>query len=148
MSKNTITQVNATRNQSTANYVADHVFLGDNDYDEMALVNVTATAAVTLTSGMLVFKTAAGTVDVNPAAANIDSVVGVLRMDGDIEIADAGTMDVNVCLRGRIAEEMIVVGGITLATLIPTTFKTLRDKLNSLGFHLTNRVENTKQDNQ
>ena len=147
MSKNTVSQVNNTRNQSTALFTADKVFLGNNDYDPITLTNAAAGAQVTLESGMLLYKTAAGVVDVNPAAANIANVVGILRMDSNVDLADAGSLAVNMAIRGDIAEEMLVLGTANLDTLIPTTQRTLRDHLNGLGFHLVAGVENTKFDN-
>ena len=143
------TQVNVTKNQSTFLIEQKHVFLFDNKYDETIFNNTTASAEVTLTSGMLMFKLSATEVDVLAAAASIAAVVGIAAMDNDAVVADAGTQDINICIGGGIAEEGIVLpGGITLDTVIPTTQLTLRDRLNELGFHISSAgMEHTKFDN-
>jgi hypothetical protein len=149
MSKNQIEQVNATRNQSMAKYTHDHVFLGNNDFDEKTLNNTTAAAEVTITSGTLLFKLSPTEVDVLDAAANIANVVGIAAMEADVAVANAATLDINVCLRGEVAEELIdLPAGVTLDTVIPTTQLTLRDRLNELGFHLVAGTNNTKFDNE
>lgn len=143
-----IEQVNITRNQSTLKVTLEHVFLFNNKYDERTLDNVTAGAQITLKIGNLLFKNAATTVDVLDAAANIDNIVGILALEDDVDLADTSTLDINMATQGTIAEEKIILpGGVTFDTVIPTTTRTLRDHLNSIGFHLETSSENTKFDN-
>jgi hypothetical protein len=149
MSNNSVTQVNATNNQSMAKYVHDHMFLANNRYDKKTLTNTLLSAENTIKTGMLAVKTAAAVIDVLDVAANIANVIGILRLEGDIVLADDGSVDVNVATQGIVAEELIILpGGITLDTVIPTTLITLRDRLNELGFHLEVGTENTKFDNE
>lgn len=149
MSNNNIEQVNATRNQSIAKYTFDHIFLGNNDFEPASIDNQIAAGTITVRSGTLMFKNSATTVDKFSAATQIVDIVGIARMDEEVSILDDGTLDINIGIRGDIAEELIELpGGITLDTVIPTTNRTLRDHLNSLGFHLYAGVENTKFDNE
>jgi len=143
-----VEQKNVTRNQSTALYTLEHIFIFDNRYDEKTFNNTTATAQVTLLPGHLLFKLNATDVDLLDAAANIANVVGICAVAEENIVADAGTLPINMAIQGDIAEEgLVLTGGVTLDTVIPTTQLTLRDRLNELGFHLVSGVENTKHDN-
>jgi len=143
-----VEQKNVTRNQSTALYTLEQVFLFNNKYDSATFDNTTAGAEVALVSGMLMFKLAADTVDVLEADTQIASVVGIAAVDGELVVANTATAAINIAISGEVAEEKIVLpGGITLDTVVPTTMITLRDTLNGLGFHLVSGVENTKHDN-
>lgn len=143
-----IEQVNVTRNQSTLLITLEQVFLFNNKYDETVFDNTSATAEIILLSGHLMFKLAATTVDVLDGAANIENIVGIAAVDGELVVADTETSPINIAIQGDIAEEKIILtGSVTLDTLIPTTTRTLRDHLNGLGFHLVSGVENTKHDN-
>lgn len=144
-----VEQVNNTQNQSMAKYTHNHIFLGNNDYDEKVLTNTAQSAEITLKTGQLIMKSGASVVDVLDLAANIANVVGILTMGDDVALADDASLDVNIAIRGDIAEEQIILpAAITLDTVIPTTLRTLRDHLNSLGFHLIAGTENTKFDNE
>ena len=149
MSTNKIEQVNITRNQSTLKVTLEHIFLFDNRYDERTLDNTTASATITAQAGNLLFKNAATTVDVlTDVDANIAKIVGILALGDDVDILDAGTLDINMAISGDVAEENIILPGtMTLDDVIPTTLITLRDHLQSLGFHLVSGTENTKFDN-
>ena len=143
-----IEQKNITRNQSTLLVTLEQVFLFNNKYDPTTFDNTTAAAEVALVSGNLMFKLAAGTVDVLTEDTQIASVVGIAAVDGELVVADAATAAINIAISGEVAEEKIILpGGVTLDTVIPTTTLTLRDRLNELGFHLVSGVENTKHDN-
>ena len=143
-----VEQVNATNNQSALKVELTSIFLFGNQYDKRTLSNTTAGAQITAKAGNLLFKNAAATVDVLSVAANISSIVGILAIENDTDVANAGTLSVNMAVSGTIAEEKIILpGGITCDTVIPTTLITLRDHLNSLGFHLETSVDNTKFDN-
>ena len=142
------TQVNATRNQSTLLIDIKHIFLFDNRYDVKTINNDTAAAEITLKPGTLLFKLSATEVDALDAAANIANVVGISANETDIVLADDATATINMATEGTVAEgEIILPGGVTLETVIPTTQLTLRDRLNELGFHLETAVEHTKHDN-
>lgn len=144
---NEVEQKNITNNQSQADYTQSNVFIFDNRYDGITFTNATASAEVILKSGHILFKTAAGVVDILAAATGIADVVGIARMENDTTLADAASIDINMGVSGTISEENLELNGLTLDTLIPTTTRTLRDQLNSLGFHLSSGVENTKHDN-
>lgn len=144
-----IGQVNVTNNQSTLKISFEQVFLFNNKYDERTLHNTTAVADITTKIGSLLFKNAATTVDVlTDVDANIASIVGVLALVNDTVITNGSTLDINMATQGELNEDAIVLpGGMTFDDVIPTTTITLRDHLNSLGFHLTKSIENTKFDN-
>ena len=141
-------QVNVTGNQSTLKVSLAKIFLFDNRYDKKTLTNTAAAATITLKAGHLVHKSGATIVDLLDAAANIDNIVGIVALENDTDILNAASLDINIATEGTIAEEGIVLtGGVTLDTVIPTTNRTLRDHLFSIGFHLEASVENTKFDN-
>jgi len=143
-----VEQSNVTRNQSTATYTLESLFLFDNRYDEKTFNNTTAVAEVTLLPGHLLFKLSATDVDLLNGAANIANVVGIAAVGEENIVADAGTLNINMAIKGEVSEEGIILpAGVTLDTVIPTTQLTLRDRLNELGFHLVSGVENTKSDN-
>lgn len=144
-----IEQVNVTNNQSTLTIQFDQVFLFNNKYDERTLNNTTASGDITTKIGSLLFKNAATTVDIlTDVDANIDKVVGILALVNDTVILDTESLDINMATQGEINENAIVLpGAMTFDDVIPTTTITLRDHLNSLGFHLTKSIENTKFDN-
>ena len=143
-----VEQSNVTRNQSTATYTLESLFLFDNRYDEKTFNNTTAVAEVTLLPGHLLFKLSATDVDLLNGAANIANVVGIAAVGEENIVADAGTLNINMAIKGEVSEEgIILTGGVTLDTVIPTTQLTLRDRLNELGFHLVSGAENTKSDN-
>ena len=100
-------------------------------YDEKVFNNTTASAEATITSGNLLFKLSATDVDILDAAANIANVVGIAAMESDVAVANTATLNINMCVGGFIAEELIVLpGGVTLDTVIHTTQLRLRDRLN------------------
>lgn len=142
-------QVNVTNNQSTLKILFEQVFLFNNKYDERTLKNTTASAEITTKIGSLLYKNAATTVDIlTDVDADIDKVVGILALVNDTVMADNAELLINMATQGEINENAIVLpGGMTFDDVIPTTTITLRDHLNSLGFHLTKSIENTKFDN-
>ncbi len=144
-----IEQVNVTNNQSTLTIQFNQVFLFNNKYDERTLKNTTTSAEITTKIGSLLYKTAATEVDIlTDVDANIASVVGVLALVNDTVMADNAELLVNMATQGELNEDAIVLPGtMTFDDVIPTTTITLRDHLNSLGFHLTKSIENTKFDN-
>ena len=142
-----VEQKNVTRNQSQADYTQSNVFIFDNRYQATVFNNVAAAAEFTIADGNLLYKTAAGEVDVATEAADIEAIVGIAAIETPVVVANAATLDINMGIQGTISEENLLLNGLTLETLIPTTQLTLRDHLQSLGFVLDLGVENTKHDN-
>ena len=71
---NSVSQQTATRNQSTARYTFEQIFIGYNKFDRRTLTNEAASDSITLGVGQLLYKSGATKVDVLGAAANIDNV--------------------------------------------------------------------------
>jgi hypothetical protein len=146
---NTVSQVNVTRNQSTAVYTHEHFFLFNNKYQEAIFENDTG-GTITALPYSLVTRDAvtAGTVNPMGAATDLPTVVGILATtESIVDLVDAATINVNYCTQGDIAEELIELpGGVTLDTVQGGL--TTRDYLFRLGFHLVPAsTEHTKSDN-
>lgn len=139
-----ITQRNATRNQSTADYSHKCIFLFDNRFREEVLVLSTPVSNEEVDNqaveGKLVVRN--GT-DISLATdANLANVIGILKMDESVEIPDTGSVNVNIGTKGTIDETGLVLpDGVTLSTAVGSI--TLRDKLESIGFHLEETIEHT-----
>lgn len=145
-----IEQVNVTQNQSMLKITLEHIFLFNNKYDKVSFGNVVAAGEITLKAGDLIYKRTGTVVDkLTDVDANIAAVVGIAAMESDVVLADTNTLDINMCVKGVIAENLInLPGTMTFDDVIPTTTLTLRDHLNQLGFHLETSIDNTKFDNQ
>lgn len=143
------TQRNATRNQSTVDYSLENLFLFGNRYQTATFKNNTGGEA-TFKSGFLVLRDTSAPANIIPAiaGATLANVIGVLKLDSDTTLADAGTTPANYCIGGDIDVNLLQLPAtVTLDTVVGTTGKCLRDFLTDLGFVLKNVVENSKFDN-
>mgnify|MGYP003142503859 CR=1 FL=1 len=143
------TQRNATRNQSTVDYSLENLFLFGNRYQTATFKNDTG-AEATFKSGFLVLRDTSAPANIIPAIAGstLANVIGVLKLDSDTTLADAGTTPANYCIGGDIDVNLLQLPAtVTLDTVVGTTGKCLRDFLTDLGFVLKNVVENSKFDN-
>lgn len=146
------TQRNATRNQSTVDYSLENLFLFGNRYQTATFKNNTG-AEATFKSGFLVIRDTTAPANILPAVEGVDgadlaNVIGILKLDSETTLADAGTTPANYCISGDIDVNLLQFpAGVTLDTVVGTTGKCLRDFLTDLGFVLKNVVENSKFDN-
>lgn len=145
----TIDQRNATRNQSTADYGYDRIFIFDNKYQE-AVFNNTTGASLDLEPGSLVLRNTdvAGQVKPAVAGATLVDVVGIVKGCEVITLADGATTNINYGIGGMVDESLLQLpSGVTLETVPTGAAKNLRDILTGLGFDLKAGVNNTKYDN-
>lgn len=146
------TQRNATRNQSTVDYSLENLFLFGNRYQTATFKNNTG-AEATFKSGFLVIRETGTPANILPAVAgeagaDLAKVIGILKLDSSVTLADDGTTPANYCTGGDIDVNLIQFPAtVTLNTVVGTTGKCLRDVLTDLGFVLKNVVENSKIDN-
>lgn len=144
-----VTQRNATRNQSTADYESKKIFIFDNRYTEGVFKNNSG-SSLTLLTGMLAVRDTAIAGGFLPATvANIESVIGVVAVDGSVVLANAATTNINICTKGTIdGNKLILPATVTLDTVPTDATKTVRDILEGIGLHIdTSSVEMTKFDN-
>ena len=147
-----ITQRNADRNQSTADYQRKNVFLFGNRYQEVTFLNNTG-ASLDIENGLLVKRNPADVTQVIPATKGADGVelsktIGILSIEGKATLLDAGTISANVCISGDVDSSLLAFpAATTLATLATAVGKTYKDILTALGFVLFNVVEGSKFDN-
>lgn len=143
------TQRSATRNQSTVDYSVESLFLYNNRYQTATFENNTGDDA-TFKSGFLVLRNTSTPANIRPAIAGdtLANVIGILKLDTDTTLADAGTTPANYCISGDIDVNLLQLPAtVTLDTVVGTTGKCLRDFLTDLGFVLKNVTENTNFDN-
>ena len=142
-------QRNATRNQSTVDYSLENLFLFENRYQTATFKNNTG-AGATFKSGFLVLRETGTPANIIPAiaGATLANVIGILKLDSETTLADAGTVSANYCIGGDIDVNLLELPAtVTLNTVVGTTGKCLKDFLTDLGFVLKNVVENSKIDN-
>jgi hypothetical protein len=142
-------QRNATRNQSTVDYSLENLFLFGNRYQTATFKNNTG-AGATFKSGFLVLRETGTPANIIPAiaGATLANVIGILKLDSETTLADAGTVSANYCIAGDIDVNLLELPAtVTLNTVVGTTGKCLKDFLTDLGFVLKNVVENSKIDN-
>lgn len=76
-------------------------------------------------------------------SANLASIIGILKIDGLVPLADAATISANYALSGDIDAGLLVLPvGVTLDTIV--SGKALKDILTALGFVLKNVTELSK----
>lgn len=142
-----VTQRDNTRNQSTVDISHSHIFMGSNGFEEAVFLNNTG-AELTLKPGSLVLRNGAAPLQIIPvvADATIANVIGVIAIEDEVVLADAATLNVNYCTKGKVDETLLELpGAYTLDTVQAN--RTVKDHLNALGFELVATVENTKLDN-
>lgn len=147
MSEVKVTQRNATRNQSTADYQSKRIFIFDNRFIEGTYKNNAETDDVLSVGKLCVRDTATANGFIPATNANLANVVGVVDLDGSVTLAENATTNINVCTKGTIDGNLLVLpSGVTLNTTVGS--KSLRDVLEAIGLHVdTSTVENTKFDN-
>lgn len=147
MSEVKVTQRNATRNQSTADYQSKRIFIFDNRFIEGTYKNNAETDDVLSVGKLCVRDTATANGFLPATNANLANVVGVVDLDGSVTLAENATTNINVCTKGTIDGNLLVLpSGVTLNTTVGS--KSLRDVLEAIGLHVdTSTVENTKFDN-
>tara|TARA_R100000951_G_scaffold109183_1_gene106016 strand:+ start:223 stop:651 length:429 start_codon:yes stop_codon:yes gene_type:complete len=136
-------QRNATRNQSTVDISRGNVFLYNNRYQEENLI-ADAQSLSGLKSGILLVRNGA---NVEPAKAeNLTDVIGILKIDGTVDLADGGKLGVYNCISGDIDVSLLTPpNGVVIDD--SANGKAIKDVLTGLGFVLFNVTENSKFDN-
>lgn len=145
----TISQSNATRNQSTANYTLKKIAIWNNRFLEGTFTNTTG-GSFTLTPGELVVrsKTVVDGFEIatytDGTTNNLADVIGIAIQEDNIVLANNGTVFINIVVAGGIdSTQLTFPAGVTLNTVVGN--KVLKDVLNSLGMHLDeSAVEHTK----
>ncbi|WP_300440679.1 hypothetical protein [Christiangramia sp.] len=148
-----ITQRDATRNQSAADFLrCEHIFLFDNHYQAGVFKNTTG-AELTLKAGSLV-KRGTTANELVPVGADLTLVdtIGIVFIEEDIVLAANETADIHYGIDGAIDETKLELPGATTIDTFPTdgtttSGKTVKDFLHALGFQLEGSVDNTKYDN-
>jgi hypothetical protein len=138
-----------TRNQSTADYQRENLFIYDNRYYEATLINKEV-ADLTLEEGILVKRDLTDPTRVeaivSDTEAELQKVVGVVSFRGEQVIAQNGTVNVTFCYKGDLDVNLLVYpGAATINTVVGD--KILKDVLTDLGFSVHNVTENTNFDN-
>ena len=142
-----VTQRNATRNQSTADFQQKKIFLFDNRFENGVFKN-NAVADIDVVAGLLVARDTATANGLIPVTAlTLANVVGIVNIDGTVTLAENETADVAYATKGTINGNLLTLPA--RATLNSTVgSKSLKDVLEGIGFHVeTNIVENTNFDN-
>jgi hypothetical protein len=139
-----VTSSNQTRNQITNAYDFSKIFLFDNKYQTITLVNATG-AAVEYLIGTLIGVVTSTYKKYASGTSNI-SMIGILAETVSVPANDS--VSVQVCIGGKVAEEKILLqGSDTLDTVV--AYKSIRNRLASdtLGIELAATDELTVADN-
>lgn len=142
-----VTQRNATRNQSTADFSVKRIAIFDNRFVPGVFKNNSG-GSFTLQAGMLVVRDTAVVNGFLPAtAANLADVIGIAVQEGDVVLANNGTTAINIVVSGTVdGNQLTFPATVTLDTVVGN--KVLKDVLDNLGLHVDqSSVENTKFDN-
>lgn len=116
-----------------------------------AVGNVTNLAATGTGSAAATITTVAGTAGTvngfSPAtSANLADVIGILKVEGVVTLANAATTNAYYGIKGDIDTSLLVLpAGVTIDSMVGN--KALKDILTDLGFVLFNVKETTKFDN-
>ena len=142
-----VTQRNATRNQSTADFQQKKIFLFDNRFENGVFKN-NDEADIDVVAGLLVARdnaTANGLIPVT--ALTLANVVGIVNIDGTVTLAEDETVEVAYATKGTMNGNLLPLPAtVTLNSTVGS--KSLKDVLEGIGFHVeTNIVENTNFDN-
>lgn len=79
-------------------------------------------------------------------SATLANVIGILKIEGQNEMANNATLKANYCISGDIDATMLILPeGVTLDSMVGS--KALKDVLTALGFVLNNVTECSKFDN-
>lgn len=140
-----VTSRNQTRNQVAFDYDYSKLFLWNNQFRKITIPNATSDD-VALSAGTLI-GAVGSTYQVYKSGTSNISVVGVLAEDG-ITIPANGSVDVQVCIGGRVNGSALVLDGTdTLDTVV--NYRTIRDRIaaESLGIEIALSDELSKTDN-
>ena len=109
--------------------------------------NLSATGTGTSPTFTIVGGTSGIDEGFSPAtSATLANVIGILKIEGVVTLADAASVTANYALNGDIdAGLLILPDGVTLDSMVGS--KALKDVLTALGFVLNNVTECSKQDN-
>lgn len=143
----TYNQRNATRNQSTVDYTQEILFLNDGRSQEAVFLNNSG-GLLTLEQGILVRRDVSTPGQVIPAIAGttLADVIGIVRIDGTIDLADTETANINYDTQGTIDSGLLVFPAtVTLDTVVGS--KSLKDILTGIGFDPKAVTELTDFDN-
>ena len=146
----TVTAVNQTANQVQFNTDISKVFIGDNDYVGATFINLTGGALSYLAGALVGRISASGNITMMKSGASDGSEkpIGILKTD-ITALAGSGTIDVNFCTKGSVAEEKIIFDGSdTMLTVVDGSI--IRDLIasNSTGIRIVAGTEMTSFDNQ
>ena len=144
MTKISATQRNETRNQSTVDFQRKNIFLYGNRHATVVFNNNTG-GDLDVEAGILLIRNPANAAEVIPAiaGATLVNVIGFLNIEGIVTLADAETINANLCISGDIDSGLITLPDtVTLNTI--TDGKTLNDTLTALGFVMKNVTEGSK----
>jgi hypothetical protein len=145
MAKVEVSQRGNNRSTSTLDIQHNRVFIGDNAYTDATFANNTGGELILQPYSLVVRNVANGQI-IPATAANLADVIGIVATLEDITLADAATLSIPYCHKGKIDETKLELPDtITLGTTVGSRF--LRDVLNSLGFDLEATIENFKYDN-
>lgn len=143
------TQRNATRNQSTADFERKNIFTFGNRYSEGVFLNGSGDVLVA-EAGILVMRNTDEELNktalVPATDEHLGKVVGILNVEGSVEMANAQEINCNYCISGDVDASLLALpAGVTLNTVVGN--KLLKDVLTDLGFVLHNVTENSNFDN-
>lgn len=109
--------------------------------------DITETGTGSVTSITIVNGTAGVDEGFSPAtSATLANVIGILKIDGVVSLADAASTNANYAISGDIDAGLLILPlGVTLDTIVGSF--SLKDILTARGFVLNNVTELTKFDN-
>lgn len=140
-------QRNVTSNQSTLDVSTEIVFLFDNKYQKAVFLNNTG-ADLDLEQGFLVRRDVSTPGQVIPAiaGATLSDVIGIVKVNSPMALADTETANINYAICGDIDSGLLVLpAGVTLDTTVGA--KHLKDILTGIGFNPRPVTELTSFDN-
>lgn len=146
----TVTTALSTSNQLNSNYDFSKIFLGENRYESVTLLNADETDEIEFPAGTLLGRIGASNKVVPLTSAATDGSqfpVGVLA--NTITLAAEAEGTVSMCVSGDVAvEKVILQGSNTMATVIST--RTIRDRIgaDTVGIKLVSTTDLTGFDNQ
>lgn len=127
------------RNESTARYFTENIFLHKNRYEPATFSNNTA-GAIVLEDGLLLKRDTTTAANVQPitTSSDLDKIIGIARYEGEVSVAASGTQKINFCYRGEIDSNLLVLpSGVNLTDVVSGENRTVADILRSLGFVLS-----------
>jgi hypothetical protein len=143
-----IISVNETNNQAHFDYDRSNIFIYNNRYEVANFIN--------LTGGILTYKagTVLGRISATGKVTELKSgatdgsqlPIGILATDIN-SLAGSGTIDINMCIEGDVAEEKVIFNGADVLTTAKSG-RIYRDWLTLVGVILKLGRDLTNYDNQ